>query len=253
MKPWFTVEALDSQTYIISEYQHWEETHCYLLTGQKSALLIDTGLGIGNIGLAVGQLTDKPIAAVATHCHWDHIGGHLYFPNFFVHQQELPWISGSFPLSLQAVTELLSRDCCLPQDFSLEKYRIFQGNPTRVLHDQDSIDIGGRVLQVLHTPGHSPGHMCFWEEERGFCFTGDLAYKGILYANYNSTDPETYLTSLEKISSLPIKHLLPAHHSLDITPEILLSMRQALAELRKNGLLRHGSGVFHYDGWGILL
>ena len=44
MKDWFTVEKIDEDTYAISEYQHWEETHCYLLCGTKRALLIDTGL-----------------------------------------------------------------------------------------------------------------------------------------------------------------------------------------------------------------
>ena len=45
MNTWFTVEEVDSQTFAISEYKHWEETHCYLLCGQEKAVLIDTGLG----------------------------------------------------------------------------------------------------------------------------------------------------------------------------------------------------------------
>ena len=49
MSDWFTVEEIDSQTFAISEYKHWEETHCYLLCGQESAVLIDTGLGVSNI------------------------------------------------------------------------------------------------------------------------------------------------------------------------------------------------------------
>lgn len=46
MNDWFTTEKIDSDTYIISEYRHPEETHCYLLLGAERALLIDTGLGI---------------------------------------------------------------------------------------------------------------------------------------------------------------------------------------------------------------
>ena len=49
MNSWFTVEQIDFQTFAISEYKHWEETHCYLLCGQKKAILIDTGLGVSNI------------------------------------------------------------------------------------------------------------------------------------------------------------------------------------------------------------
>ena len=40
MKPWFTIDRIDSDTHIISEYRHWEETHCYLLEGSECALLL---------------------------------------------------------------------------------------------------------------------------------------------------------------------------------------------------------------------
>ena len=65
------------------------------------------------------------------------------------------------------------------------------------------LDLGGRTVQVLHTPGHSPGHLCFWEEARGDLYTGDLVYLDTLFAYYPSTDPEAYLTSLEVIAALP--------------------------------------------------
>jgi len=61
MDKWFTVDRIDEDTYIISEYRHWEETHCYLLNGNMRSLLIDTGLGISNIYEEVLKLTDKPI------------------------------------------------------------------------------------------------------------------------------------------------------------------------------------------------
>ena len=48
MDTWFTVEAIDRDTFAISEYKHWEETHCYLLCGTEKAILIDTGLGVDN-------------------------------------------------------------------------------------------------------------------------------------------------------------------------------------------------------------
>lgn len=89
MKNWFTIDQIDADTHIISEYRHWEETHCYLLEGEERCLLIDTGLGICNISEEVKKLTDKPVTAVATHIHWDHIGGHEYYPDFYAHEAEL--------------------------------------------------------------------------------------------------------------------------------------------------------------------
>lgn len=67
MSNWFTLNQIDDTTYIISEYRHWEETHCYLLVGGTRSLLIDTGLGICNIYETVRGLTDTPIIAVVTH------------------------------------------------------------------------------------------------------------------------------------------------------------------------------------------
>lgn len=83
---WFTIEKIDAQTFAISEYKHWEETHCYLLCGTERAVLIDTGLGVANIKKAVDHLTDLPVAVLTTHAHWDHIGGHQYFADFAVHE-----------------------------------------------------------------------------------------------------------------------------------------------------------------------
>ena len=251
MSDWFTVDKIDGSTYIISEYRHWEETHCYLLNGAERSLLIDTGLGICNIYDEVTKLTDKPITAVATHIHWDHIGGHKYFSDFYAHGDELDWLSGKFPLPLNAVKEMVLDRCDPPEGYDINSYELFQGTPTRLLKDGDTIDIGRRTIEVIHTPGHSPGHMCFWEKERGYLFTGDLVYKATLLAYYPSTDPGAYLDSLEKISLLPAKRVFPGHHSLDIEPEIIIRMRNALRELKNEGKLRHGSGTFHYGDWSL--
>lgn len=61
MKEWFSVELLDNDTYVISEYNHWEETLCYLLLGTNKAVLIDTGLGVSNIKDVIDELTELPI------------------------------------------------------------------------------------------------------------------------------------------------------------------------------------------------
>ena len=253
MNDWFTIDPVDESTYSISEYEHWEETHCYLLVGANRALLIDTGLGVCNIHQQVRKLTDKPVTAVATHIHWDHIGGHKYFPDFYAHKAELGWLDGSFPLPLQAVRNMVMDRCELPDGFDIDQYEIFQGRPSRVLEDGDTIELGGRTIQVLHTPGHSPGHLCFWEEEKGYLFSGDLVYKGTLFANYPSTDPQSFLASLEKTAALPAKHLFPGHHSLDVCPEMVTRIRDAFRGLDTKGKLRHGTGAWDYGDWAVAL
>lgn len=250
---WFTVEQVDRQTHIISEYRHWERTHCYLLCGSRRALLIDTGLGIGDIGSVVRELTSLPVTAVATHVHWDHIGGHKYFPDFYAHGAELSWLSGEFPLSVDAVRAMVTDRCELPEGFDIDSYELFQGTPTRVLKHGDTIDLGDRIIRVLHTPGRSPGHLCFWEPAKGYLFVGDLVFQGELGADYPSTSPKAYLRSLEKIAALPAQRIFPGHHSLDIQPEMLTRVRDAFRELLAEGKLHHESGSYDYDDWSVLL
>lgn len=162
MNGWFTVEKIDAQTFAISEYRHWEETHCYLLCGQDKSALIDTGLGVSNIQCVVDRLTTLPVTVLTTHVHWDHIGGHGLFDRIAVHEAEKDWIDGGFPLPLNEVKEQLTKPpCTLPEEFDLDLYRIFQGKPQILFHDGDCFDLGGRTIRVLHTPGHSPGHCCF--------------------------------------------------------------------------------------------
>lgn len=253
MRNWFTIDEIDSDTFIISEYRHWEETHCYLLNGTERSLLIDTGLGICNIYDEVVKLTGRSVTAAATHIHWDHIGGHRYFPDFYAHEAELEWLNGKFPLSEETIRAMVLDRCDPPEDFRIEEYTLFQGMPTRLLADHDIIDLGGRSIEVLHTPGHSPGHLCFWEAARGYLFTGDLVYLDTLFAYYPSTDPEAYLASLEKVAALPAGRVFPAHHSLDVPPELPAQMRDAFRVLKQEGKLHHGSGTFSYGGWAVWL
>lgn len=252
-EPWFTVERIDEATFAISEYRHWEETHCYLLCGGERSLLIDTGLGIADLSAETVKLTGLPITAALTHAHWDHIGGLGGFPDFYASEEETDWLCGDFPLPIGAVRKMLTDRCELPEGFDAGSYELFRGVPARVLRDSGVIDLGGRRLEALHTPGHSPGHFCFWERERGYLFTGDLVYRGTLYANYPSTEPETYLASLERLSALPVHRLLPGHHTLEIEPELIVCMRDAFRSFRADGLLRHGAGTFGFDGWSVAL
>ena len=64
MNEWFTVAEIDDQSFAISEYQHYEETHCYLLCGREKAVLIDTGLGVSNIKRVVDDITALPVTVL---------------------------------------------------------------------------------------------------------------------------------------------------------------------------------------------
>jgi len=252
MDNWFTVEKIDTDTFAISEYAHWEETHCYLLLGSDRAALIDTGLGVANIREAVEGLTPLPVTVLTTHAHWDHIGGHRYFPDFALHGAEAEWVTHRFPLPLEVVKKNLTcKPCDFPEAFRLEEYRLFRGTPRRLLTDGDRLDIGGRRLMVIHTPGHSPGHCCFYEPDRSYLYSGDLVYSGCLDAFYPTTDPQEFWRSVQKIQTLPVEKLLPAHHRLDIPPTLIPKIEEAFSYLAQNSLLTQGNGIFRFEDFQI--
>lgn len=254
MTDWFTIEEIDDDTWCISEYRHWEETHCYLVLGKDRGVLIDTGLGVENLGPEIEKLTRLPVTALLTHAHWDHIGGLGAFPGFALHSAERDWVKGAFPLPLAAVKANLTREPCdFPPDFRLEDYGLFQGTPDRLLEDGDQIDLGGRVLTVLHTPGHSPGHCCFYEADRGYLFTGDLIYRGCLDAFYPTTDPLLFRQSVKRLQNLPVHRLLPGHHSLELPVSLVARVAEAFDGLARRGQLHQGAGVFSFDGFQIHL
>ena len=252
MDDWFTVEEIDSQTFAISEYKHWEETHCYLLCGQNEALLIDTGLGVSNIKKIVDSLTDLPVTVVTTHVHWDHIGGHRHFPNIAVHTLEKEWLSDRFPMPLQAVKNALTRPPCrFPAGFDIDAYHIFRGAPQKILRDGDLLDLGGRTIRVIHTPGHSPGHCCFHEPERGYLFSGDLIYKGCLYAFYPTTDPRLFYHSVKRVREYAPSRILPGHHQLNIPVSMIDEIEEGFARIEKSGKLKQGNGLFTFKNFQI--
>ncbi len=254
MNDWFTVEKIDNQTFAISEYGHWEQTHCYLLLGANRAALIDTGLGVSNIREIVKSLTELPVLAVTTHAHWDHIGGHGLFGETAVHEAEESWLFGGFPLPLSVVrANLMKEPCAFPKGFDSDDYRVFQGKPSRLLKDGDEIGLGGRKLSVIHTPGHSPGHICLFERERGYLFTGDLVYMGCLYAFFPSANPADYMASVGKILGLGAKRLFPGHHSLAVLPELAGRVYDGFKSIEKQGRLSQGQGMFEFGGFGIRL
>ena len=123
--------------------------------------------------------------------------------------------------------------------------------PQMILHDEDCIDLGNRKLVVIHTPGHSPGHCCFYEADRKYLYSGDLIYSGCLDAFYPSTNPQEFWKSVRKIQSLKISRILPGHHHLSIPVTIIDKIETAFHNLSNEGKLKQGNGIFSYEGFQI--
>jgi glyoxylase-like metal-dependent hydrolase (beta-lactamase superfamily II) len=102
----------------------------------------------------------------------------------------------------------------LPQGFDRTNYRIVTRPATRALCDGDEIDLGGRVLRVMLTPGHSGGHVVYFDDAHGILFSGDMAYAGPLYACFKGGDPAAFQSSAQRLAQIAddVRLIAPGHN-----------------------------------------
>lgn len=257
MNGWFTVENIDDTTWAISEYGHWEEPHSYLLVGNAKAVLIDTGLGIQSIKQIVKNFTSLPVQVILTHAHWDHMGGIKEFEDVAVHEADSNWLEHGLPITDQIIQQNFAKVPTtkpLPSDFNLTSYTTPRRKPKTIFKGNELINLGNRTAQILHTPGHSPGSICVYEESKGYLFTGDTLYKGTLYMNYESTDPVAFARSIQELVKLDgVKKILPGHHELNVPTSLLTETYDAFQQLKHSNQLRHGSGLHRFENIALLV
>lgn len=207
---WHTTERVAKDTYRIYEPLSAimpslgiSSVNAYLVVGGERAALIDSGMGVGAIREVVERITSYPCDVLNTHYHWDHVGANAQFDQSGIHELEATLLgtdqpSGSFRDAFRHPAD----PSVLPDSFDVEAYRIITDPATRILREGDVIDLGGRVLEALHTPGHSPGHITYLDRELGLLFTGDTAYLGPVYACFEGGDPEAFARTAARLAGL---------------------------------------------------
>jgi glyoxylase-like metal-dependent hydrolase (beta-lactamase superfamily II) len=248
---WFSVEPIDEHTFAISEYGQWMKVHSYLISGEQKAVLVDTGLGVGNIRKIVEQLTPLPVEVVTSHAHWDHTGGHALFERFSVHQAEREWIEGGFDEEAKKIRGYLIREPFTkepPEEFDLDNYKPTSCPVKHIHQGGDRVELGGRSLRLIHTPGHSPGHVCVYEESSGLLVSADLLYQGVLLAGLRFSNPRDFRDSLIRLRALPrIGQILPGHGRLSVPIDLLDEAIDAFESLDREGLLEKGKGLHEFN------
>lgn len=186
----YEIKKIDEQTIMISECG----LACmYLLWGEKSALLIDTGVGVGNLEELVRKFTRLPFRVVITHGHRDHAGGIGQFRKVFVHPKDKEAVR---QITMEDRRDYIHRMCIsgLAADES-ECFKSMQReNPHVEIADvfpEDRFDLGNREVTVLYTPGHTEGSVSFLDSRR-ILFAGD-ALQTIMLLHNDREDKNIFL------------------------------------------------------------
>jgi hydroxyacylglutathione hydrolase len=220
---YFIVEEIDPATFAIGEPRYYQGNYSYLLLGSERAVLVDAGSGNRDIEPVVRSLTTLPVTVVPSHLHFDHVGA-------------LGRLDRTALLDVGGLRDRV-RDGML----ELGRYE-FLGfadglRPPRFRVDEwwqpaTTLDLGGRRLAVIHTPGHTPTSMSLYDAQRRQLFCGDFVYPGLLYAFLPGASRHDYRRTTARLLAMldPGAELLTAH--LPDEPALIAAPRLGMADLR---------------------
>lgn len=184
------------------------KVYCYLLEGENKALLIDTLCGIGNIAEYCRELTDLPVIVANTHGHFDHVAGNFVFEEVYIHPEDVDMMYKMCTVEARE-DYVRNQQAKFNEPMEWNASDVAETKPIRCIPIKDGFkfDLGGRNVEVIETPGHTRGSVCFLDKEHRQLFAGDscntntiiFAIPGITAA----TSVEEYLSSLQKLK----KHL----------------------------------------------
>ena len=260
---WFEVYQLPTgdPTYAIYEPYQFEEAISYLVVGGDRGVLVDSGNGIGDIKKVVEELTDRPVAVVLTHEHYDHVGGAHLFQQVALYHDPNAIARVKQGMENREARKFVAGDYIwkpLPEGVDPQTFRVHGFEPTTLLEEGQRIDLGGRTLEVLHTPGHSPASVCLLDGKNRVLFTGDHFYPGPLYAHSADADIDRYLESNRKISArlAEYDHVLPGHNEPWVASEVIPRVGKAFETIFEGGgeySEDDGLRRYRFDGFDIVI
>ncbi|TPL00443.1 MULTISPECIES: MBL fold metallo-hydrolase [unclassified Mesorhizobium] len=180
--------------------------------GRDRDLLFDTGLGHFSLRRYVPLVSERGLTCVASHTHFDHIGCHHEFPDRCVHSAEAQILAD--PRNEWTVADRYANEEMFdgaPAGWDTARYRILPAPADRLLGHGDVIDLGDRAFEVIHTPGHSPGGIAFYEKRTGILLSGDIVYDGPLIDDVYHSDIEDYVGTLLAMRDLDVSVVHGGH------------------------------------------
>jgi glyoxylase-like metal-dependent hydrolase (beta-lactamase superfamily II) len=245
--PWFGAEdAGDGVTRLIETHvDPFLESNVWHVRGSERDLVVDAANGIGALRPAIDALGDgRPVVAVVTHAHFDHVGGLHEFDDRRCHRfdADMPTPGGlrlmreDFPAWL--VEDFKYYDSPMPDIVALRGVPDRRFDPSAwttpavtanvFLDEGDVVDLGVRTFTVLHTPGHTAGSICLWDEASGALFSGDAVY---VDARLGWGDPVAFAASLERLRDLDVRVVHSGHGRSFDGAELRTAVDAALRDL----------------------
>ena len=146
-----------------------------------------------------------------------------------------------------------------PKGADTAGFRTRPWTKTRTVAGGDRIDLGGRVLEVLHVPGHTPDALALLDRGNGLLWTGDSYYDGTIWLFAPETNLDDYERSIARLAALApaLKTLLPAHNTASADPKRLVQAKEAIRQVRAGSLQGKEESdsrvVFTFEGFSILV
>jgi glyoxylase-like metal-dependent hydrolase (beta-lactamase superfamily II) len=233
--PWFEVYKPGAGVFAIYEPHQAEETIGYLIVGEKRALLFDTGMGISDVKKVVEELTKLPVIILNSHTHDDHVGGNWEFDSVYGMDTEFTRKNAQGSRE-DAQEEITPDQICgaLPKGFDAKAYATRPWKIAKFIHDGERIDLGGRTIEVIATPGHTPDAISLLDRGNGLLFTGDTYYPAPIWLYRPETDLDAYAASIRRLAALApqIKLVLGAHNIPVAAPAVLAKLVAAFDAVR---------------------
>ena len=218
---WYGIQSCPDRICLLFE-QHVEpglRCNIWHVQGREQDLLIDSGLGVMPLGTEIAKLSARPVLAVASHTHFDHIGNHHEFEQRCCHPAEAGILSqpdehNTVWQEYQGMMSAAQPLSALPYaGFDFADYRIHPAPPTQLIDEGDELDLGDRLFRVFHMPGHSPGSICLYEASTRTLFAGDVLYDGELLDALYHSNREQYRETLARLREIPAEVFHCGHYA----------------------------------------
>lgn len=225
---WYDRKRIDDAVTLIFEPHVHPFLRCNIwhIRGRDRDLLIDTGLGMHPLREHLTDLLDKPLSAVATHIHYDHVGALHEFDDRILHAVEAPLMSDYRQFTWLKASDLMDGyvthgdtngfeeylvNAIPTAGFDIESYEITSTHVTRTVDEGDVLDLGDRAFEVMHLPGHSPGSIGLWDSKTGTLFSGDALYDGSLLDELPNSNVPDYIETMKRLRELPVEVVHGGH------------------------------------------